>query len=81
MMSADEYRKSACKIIKEIRSKKVSEITKRDCMRADRKSDATTIAPVLEILVRDGYLMPISEAKHRGRPSERYVVNPAVHGS
>lgn len=35
--------------------------------------------PAIELLIRDGYLMPTDEHRRPGRPSEKYRVNPAVH--
>jgi len=79
-MNADDNRKTAIKIIRTIRDERLQEITKRDCMRADRTVDSVLeIEPALNLLIRDGYLVPSDEDKRRGRPSEKYLVNPAVH--
>lgn len=79
-MNADENRKTAIKIIKTIRDERLQEITKRECMRADRTVDsALEIQPAIELLIRDGYLIPVDEDKRPGRPSEKYLINPAVH--
>lgn len=79
-MNADENRKIAIKIIRTVRKEQLQEITKRDCMRADRTVDSVQdIEPAINLMVRDGYLIPIEDEKKRGRPSERYRVNPAMH--
>lgn len=79
-MNADTSRKTAIKIIKKIRDERLLEITRRECMRADRTVDsAPEIQPAIELLIRDGYLVPVEENKRSGRPSEKYRVNPAVH--
>ena len=79
-MNADSSRKTVIKIIKKIRDERLQEITKRECMRADRTLDsADEIQPAIELLIRDGYLIPVDEQKRPGRPSEKYRVNPAVH--
>ena len=49
-------------------------------MRADRTVDsAAEIQPAIDLLIRDGYLIPFDEGKRAGRPSEKYRVNPVVH--
>jgi hypothetical protein len=59
---------------------RLQEITKRDCMRADRTVDSVLqIEPAINLLIRDAYLIPCEEDKRRGRPSEKYLINPAVH--
>jgi hypothetical protein len=79
-MNTDSNRKTAIKIIKTIRAERLNEITKRDCMRADRTVDSVMeIEPAINLLIRDGYLIPLDEDKKRGRPSEKYLINPAVH--
>ncbi|MCX7386567.1 MAG: DUF3987 domain-containing protein [Planctomycetales bacterium] len=79
-MNADKNRKTAIKIIRTIRKEQLREITKRDCMRADRTVDSVTdVEPAIELMVRDGYLIPFDDEKKRGRPSVKYRVNPAVH--
>jgi hypothetical protein len=79
-MNADDNRKTAIKIIRTIRDERLQEITKRDCMRADRTVDSVLeIEPAINLLIRDGYLIPCDEDKRRGRPSEKYLINPAVH--
>jgi hypothetical protein len=79
-MNADRNRKTAIKIIKTIRLKRLQEITKRECMRADRTVDSVAeIQSAIELLIRDGYLIPVDEPKKQGRPPEKYRVNPAVH--
>jgi hypothetical protein len=79
-MNAEQNRKTAIKIIRTIRDERLKEITKRDCMRADRTVDsAPEIQPAIELLIRDGYLIPVDEPKKPGRPSEKFLINPAVH--
>ena len=79
-MNADRNRKTAIKIIKTIRLKRLQEITKRECRRADRTVDSVAeIQSAIELLIRDGYLIPVDEPKKPGRPPEKYRVNPAVH--
>jgi hypothetical protein len=79
-MNADKNRKTAIKIIRTIQKEQLQEITKRDCMRADRTVEsATEIQSAIELLIRDGYLIPADEHKRPGRPSEKYRINPAVH--
>jgi hypothetical protein len=79
-MNADKNRKTAIKIIKKIRDERLQEITKRECMRADRTVDSVPgIQSAIELLIRDAYLTLVEEQKKPGRPSEKYRVNPAVH--
>ena len=79
-MNTDGNRNTAIKIIRTIRKDSLNEVTKRECMRADRTVDsATQIQPAIELLIRDGYLIPFDEGRKTGRPSEKYRVNPAVH--
>lgn len=80
IMNTDSNRRTAVKIIKTIRDERLQEISKRECMRADRTmTSAADVEPAIELLVRDGYLVPIPDDNNRrGRPSERYRVNPAV---
>jgi hypothetical protein len=79
-MNADCNRKTAIKIIKTIREERLHEITKRDCMRADRTvASVAEIEPAINLMIRDGYLIPCDEDKKRGRPSEKYKINPSVH--
>ena len=79
-MNSDKNRKTALKIIQKIRDERMEEITKRECHRADRTLDTVLeVQPVIDLLIRDGYLMPVDDDSKRGRPSEKYRVNPAAH--
>ncbi len=77
-MGQDPSIVTAQKVARHIVKDAVSELSRRDVMRIDRTVDVTDAQAAIEVMVDHGYLIPLQSKKRRGRPSDRYAVNPAV---
>ncbi|MFY9253450.1 MAG: hypothetical protein WAO83_08345, partial [Fuerstiella sp.] len=69
---------TAKKVARQIISEGLTEITRRDVMRIDRTIAVADAQVAIDLMVEHGYLVPRQAEKRRGRPSDRYAVNPAV---
>ncbi|MEP3482379.1 MAG: DUF3987 domain-containing protein [Fuerstiella sp.] len=69
---------TAQKVARQIVSEGVTEVSRRDVMRIDRTINVTDAQAAIDLMVEHGYLIPLQQEKRRGRPSDRYAVNPAV---
>ncbi len=77
-MGQDPSKVTAQKVARHIVKDAVPELSRRDVMRIDRTIDVTDAQAAIELMVEHGYLAPLQSEKRRGRPSDRYAVNPAV---
>ena len=77
-MGQDPAIRTAQKVARHVVKDAVSELSRRDVMRIDRTIDVTDAQAAIELLVDHGYLIPLQGEKRRGRPSDRYAMNPAV---
>ena len=69
---------TAQKVVRQIVSEGLTEVSRRDVMRIDRTIDVADAQAAIDLMVEHDYLIPQQAAKRRGRPSDRYAVNPAV---
>ena len=85
LMGADPVNRQCEYLLSRLRQNVVREFSRRDAMRMCRRfKTAEALQPILNRLCEYGYIAPKPEAApyHTGRrPSEVYLVNPAVSGA
>ena len=69
---------TAKKVARKIVSEQLTEVSRRDVMRFDRTIDVTDAQTAIELMVEHGYLVAGHSEKRKGRPSDKYRVNPAI---
>jgi hypothetical protein len=77
-MDANPAMETARKVVRKITAENLSELSRRDVMRFDRTIDVQDAQTAVDLMVDHGYLAAKHTEKRRGRPSDRYDVNPAV---
>lgn len=77
-MVANPGMETALKVVRKITAENLSELSRRDVMRFDRTIDVEEAKIAIELMVDHGYLIAQHTEQRRGRPSDRYDVNPAV---
>ena len=77
-MGADPTVESAKHILRWIERKGVTSFSKREAFESLKKRfhKASAMQPGLDLLVDHGHIRPVEPKGGRGRPSERYAVNP-----
>lgn len=80
-MGADESILAARKILQWIRRQGAETFTARDCHAAlkGRFQKRAELEPGFNILIDYGYIVPVERIKKRGRPSDKFRVNPFTH--
>lgn len=77
-MGTNAEMQTAQRVVRKVAAEKLTELSRRDVMRIDRTVDVKDAQAAIDLMVDHGYLVAQHGEKRRGRPSDRYLVNPAV---
>ena len=77
-MGSNPAMETGLKVVRKITAENLSELSRRDVMRFDRTIDVEEAKTAIDLMIDHGYLIAQHTENRRGRPSDRYDVNPAV---